>query len=87
MRVHLLGTGAADGLPNPFCRCLTCDEARIRGAVRARSSALVNGVILIDPGPDVAQSIARIGRDLGETKHWLITQLREERRDRKISHQ
>ena len=33
----------------------------------------MNGVILIDPGPDVAQSIARIGRDLGETKHWLIT--------------
>ena len=33
----------------------------------------MNEVILIDPGPDVAQSIARIGKDLRETKHWLIT--------------
>lgn len=73
MRILLLGTGAADGLPNPFCRCITCQDARERGQVRMRSSALVDGQILIDPGPDVPQAIARAGRDLHDAREWLIT--------------
>lgn len=73
MRIRLLGTGAADGIPNPFCSCPTCSQARITGPIRARSSALVDERILVDPGPDVAQQTARMGIDLRSTRHWLIT--------------
>ncbi|MBB1048698.1 cobalamin biosynthesis protein CobU, partial [Dietzia cercidiphylli] len=34
MEVVLLGTGAADGWPNPFCRCDSCLDALRRGEVR-----------------------------------------------------
>lgn len=73
MRVQLLGTGAADGLPNAFCHCATCAEARTSGRIRARSSALVDGRILIDPGPDTALQVSRFGSDLRSADHWLIT--------------
>ena len=73
MRLRLLGTGAADGLPNAFCRCSTCQDARTRRRVRARSSLLVDDRILIDPGPDAASQTARAGIDLFDVRHWFIT--------------
>ena len=53
MRVTLLGTGAADGWPNPWCTCLSCGDARRRGVLRRPTSALVDGALLLDlaPGP------------------------------------
>ena len=41
MRVVLLGTGSADGLPNPWCDCVTCADQRPRGR-RSPTSALVD---------------------------------------------
>lgn len=73
MRIRLLGTGAADGLPNPFCRCATCDEARTSGRIRTRSSAIIDHRLLIDPGPDVAVQVAHLGVDLLDVRHWFIT--------------
>ena len=48
MEVVLLGTGAADGWPNPFCRCGSCGGARRLGVVRGQTSALVDDELLID---------------------------------------
>lgn len=73
MRLRLLGTGAADGLPNAFCRCSTCQDARTRRRVRTRSSLLIDDRILIDPGPDAATQTARAGIDLFDVRHWFIT--------------
>ena len=53
MRVHLLGTGSADRLPNPWCACPRCTGARRNGEHRARTSVLVDDCLLIDPGPDI----------------------------------
>ncbi|MCA0296244.1 MAG: MBL fold metallo-hydrolase [Actinobacteria bacterium] len=64
MEVLLLGTGAADGIPNPFCRCATCDDARDRGELRTPTSVLVDGRLLIDPGPEAPRQVSRLGRDL-----------------------
>ena len=64
MEVLLLGTGAADGIPNPFCRCETCADHRSRGELRTPTSVLVDGRLLIDPGPEAPRQVSRLGRDL-----------------------
>ncbi|HUX21596.1 MAG TPA: MBL fold metallo-hydrolase [Spirochaetia bacterium] len=55
MRVHFLGTGASPSMPIAFCSCAACRSARKAGGknLRRRSSLLVDGVVLIDMGPDV----------------------------------
>ncbi len=53
MQITLLGTGAADGWPNPWCSCPSCADARDRGEQRQPTSALVDGVLLLDLAPGV----------------------------------
>lgn len=64
MEVLLLGTGAADGIPNPFCRCATCDDHRERGELRTPTSVLIDGRLWLDPGPEAPRQVTRYGRDL-----------------------
>ena len=71
MRVTLLGTGSADGWPNPFCRCTSCDTERRAGICRRPSSALVDDAILIDVGPTAPHLPA--GLHLAGVEHILIT--------------
>ena len=72
MRVLLLGTGAADGWPQPFCRCASCAYARSEGIVRARSGVLVDDCVLIDPSPDVTVAAAHAGVALDTARTILI---------------
>ncbi|RBY95543.1 cobalamin biosynthesis protein CobU [Blastococcus sp. TF02-8] len=51
MRVTLLGTGSADGWPNPWCGCPSCADSRRRGTTRRPTSALVDDVLLLDLSP------------------------------------
>jgi len=51
MEVTLLGTGAADGWPNPWCGCPSCTDARARGDLRQQTSVLVDGGLLLDLPP------------------------------------
>ena len=71
----LLGTGSADGWPNPFCRCASCDSARLGGAAtaRAHTSALVDGTLLLDAGPDVPLAASRHGVPLAGVTTVLLT--------------
>jgi adenosylcobinamide kinase/adenosylcobinamide-phosphate guanylyltransferase len=69
MRVDLLGTGSADRWPNPWCACERCRWAREVGIHRGRTSALVDGCLLIDPGPDAGSG----GADLTGVRTVLIT--------------
>ena len=66
MRFTFLGTGAAEAIPDPFCRCRVCEIARReRGPhIRARSTALVNDDLLIDIGPDLLSSANQAGSGL-----------------------
>jgi len=73
MRVQLLGTGSADGWPNPFCRCASCDDARTRGTVRTTTSALIDDALLLDCGPDAPRQAARSGIALDRLRAVLIT--------------
>lgn len=49
-----LGTGSADGIPNPFCTCRICENARKVGGkeCRTRASFLLDETTLIDMGQD-----------------------------------
>ena len=73
MRVHLLGTGASDGWPNPWCRCPACRAALDLGLVRGQTSALVDGRLLIDLGPDGPRAALRHGVSLADVDTVLVT--------------
>jgi adenosylcobinamide kinase/adenosylcobinamide-phosphate guanylyltransferase len=69
VEVTLLGTGAADGWPNPWCSCASCADARRSGVHRRATSALVDGTLLLDlaPGPPPG------GAFLGDVRTVLVT--------------
>lgn len=71
--VLLLGTGASDGVPNCWCTCPTCAEARTTGAIRTNASALVDGRLLLDPGPEAPRQAQRAGLDLTGVRTVLVT--------------
>ena len=75
MRITFLGTGAATGVPLPFCRCGYCNAAREQGGknFRRRSSLLINRDLLIDLGPDVGTAAQEFGADLTELRWCLQT--------------
>lgn len=73
MRVQLLGTGSADGWPNPFCDCHSCASQRATSKARAASCALVDEVLLIDWGPTLANTASRMGLSLNSVHHILFT--------------
>lgn len=81
--LQFLGTGAAEGIPSPFCRCPVCENARQKGGkeIRFRSSFRLSKEVLIDFGPDIFASCARLGVDLCDLRHILITHTHEDHFD------
>lgn len=76
-----LGTGDAMGVPQVYCSCETCTEAREHGSnTRLRSSVLIdNGsdFLVIDCGPDwrrqmEAQGVRNMRRLLVTHAHLII---------------
>jgi len=75
MDVVALGTGSADGWPNPFCVCASCSAERAAGRVRGQTSVLVDGRLLLDSGPETPRAAERAGVDLSRVRHVLVTHL------------
>jgi adenosylcobinamide kinase / adenosylcobinamide-phosphate guanylyltransferase len=73
MRVVLLGTGSADGWPNPWCTCASCEWMRRNGEVRGQTAALVDDVLLIDSGPEAPRAALRHGHSLARVRHVLFS--------------
>lgn len=73
------GTGAAEGIPDPFCGCYLCQYARTHGGrdVRTRSMFRVSPDMLVDLGADAYTQANRFG-DLQELEHVLITHTHED---------
>ena len=65
MTISFLGTGAAEGIPAPFCRCAACENARKVGGkeVRMRMGVLIDSTLLIDFSPDAFVEAMRFGAD------------------------
>ena len=73
MEIVVIGSGSADGWPNPFCDCASCTTERGSGRLRTQSSVLVDGRLLLDCGPQTPQGAERAGVDLSDLRHVLIT--------------
>jgi len=73
MHVRLLGTGSADGWPNPWCTCASCAAVRGTADARGQTSALVDGTLLVDAGPDVGRAAQRYGVSLAGLRTLLLT--------------
>ena len=73
MQLLFLGTAAAEGYPALFCRCDHCNAARRLGGRdrRLRTSALVDGELLIDVGPDLVSAAHAYSLDLGRVR-WVL---------------
>src|SRR5665647_619695 len=60
MKITLLGTGDAIGTPKVGCTCPQCTHAKKTGAMRLRTSLLIENEerhILIDSSPDLRQQL------------------------------
>ncbi|KIL36544.1 carbon-phosphorus lyase [Cohnella kolymensis] len=75
MKIHFLGTAAAEGFPALFCRCPHCAKARKSGGrnIRTRSSAIIDDVLKIDFPPDTLHHVLRDGLDLGLVQDLFVT--------------
>lgn len=87
MKLRLLGTGAADGIPGLFADNMVSRYAREHGGkdVRTRTSAIVDDHLLIDMGPDIWYQMSReklSGRDItglifthGHDDHFALNEI------------
>lgn len=75
MRITFLGTAAAEGFPDAFCGCESCEDARREGgrSLRYRSAAMINDDLLIDFGPDLTAASMRLGIPLTDIPYALQT--------------
>jgi phosphoribosyl 1,2-cyclic phosphate phosphodiesterase len=75
MKIRLLGTGAAEGIPAFYSDTRVSEYARRHGGkdIRTRSAALVDGRIKIDFGPDTLAQIQRYGLDARDWDALLFT--------------
>ncbi len=73
------GTGGAEGVPTPFCRCGLCAHARQNGGrdFRRRSMLRLTDTCAVDFGPDIFSAAAAFG-DLAALQHVLITHTHED---------
>lgn len=75
MKLHFLGTGAAEGVPAMYCECDVCKTIRLRGEAEyhTRSQLLIDEAVGIDFPPDAYYRSLRMGVELSRLTHLLIT--------------
>ena len=76
LRVKILGSGTANGLPSPFCDCETCRRARASQDprdLRCRTSYLIDDDTIVDFGPDAYWQSVTYGVELHRLKRILCT--------------
>lgn len=75
MKLHFLGTAAAEGWPAVFCDCENCKRARkAKGKnYRSRAQVLIDERILMDFGPDTFYHMMKYDLDLSAVDQVLLT--------------
>lgn len=75
MKLKYYGTGAGYGIPEIFCNCRVCRNARDEGGknIRTRSQAVLDECISIDMSVDTFHHCAFDGLDMTKIRHVLIT--------------
>lgn len=79
----ILGTGASEGIPAPFCNCEICAKARVNGGydLRTRSDFLIDSENLIDFGPDIVSQCVKNKISLADLKNIFLTHSHEDHID------
>ncbi|WP_082595324.1 MBL fold metallo-hydrolase [Paenibacillus sp. Soil750] len=77
--MRFYGTSAAEGIPNPFCSCSVCNNAREVGGteIRRRSMFRINEQMCIDLGADSFQQAIEYG-DFTKLRHVLVSHTHED---------
>ncbi len=85
MRIHLLGTGGADGIPGYFSDDRVTRYAREHGGkdVRTRAAALVDSHMKLDFGPDTFFQLQRDGIDARAFSAVIFTHTHDDHFDPK----
>jgi len=80
MRLQFLGTAASEGFPDAFCDCDNCTGARRLGgpSLRKRSAALLDGLLLIDLGPDLMAAALAHELSLAKIEYCIQTHEHED---------
>jgi phosphoribosyl 1,2-cyclic phosphate phosphodiesterase len=75
MKITLLGTGAADGIPQFFGRDRVSQFARQYGGkdVRARTGAIIDGCLQIDLNPETHVQLAKFGYSAADWTALVFT--------------
>jgi len=75
MKLKILGSGAAQGIPAPFCTCQVCQTAHEKGGhdIRRRTAYMWDDDIMIDLGPDFFSAQITWNLDYSKLRHVLIT--------------
>lgn len=75
IKLHYLGTGAAEGFPSVFCNCDACRKVRQRlgKEVKTRSCTLLGEDTLIDLSPDLFTQAVRDRLELSRVKRIFFT--------------
>lgn len=75
MKIHFLGTGAAEGVPAMFCSCEYCKKIRSLGLkeYRSRTQVLIDGLISVDFPPEAFSNSLKFGVNLSKLKYLFVT--------------
>jgi adenosylcobinamide kinase/adenosylcobinamide-phosphate guanylyltransferase len=81
MEVLMLGTGSSDGWPNPWCAAPCCTSLVEAGILRTNTSALVDRVLLIDPGSEAPSQAMRQYISLAGVRYVLASHVHPDHLD------
>ncbi len=75
MKIQYYGTGAGAGIPEIFCSCRVCNDARERRGknIRTRSQAVIDDRLSIEFPVDTFLHTVYGGLDMRKIRHVLIT--------------
>ncbi len=75
MKLQILGSAAGGRVPNPFCRCAVCEQARKLGGknIRTQTQVRIDGRLLVDFGQDTYGNCLRFGGNLTQVETILLT--------------
>lgn len=75
MDIMVLGSGAGEGYPDPFCSCKNCSYARAHGGrnLRDNSAILIDGRLMVDMTESALRNAVRYGVSLEPVRTLLVT--------------
>lgn len=83
MKPIILGTGASEAIPSPFCDCEVCNNARAIGGweVRSRCDFMIDEKNMIDYCPDIVTQANTNGLHMSALENIFLTHFHDDHID------